>query len=104
MEHEIEIVLLPAPRPRLERGTYCLGGTFEVSPYRARCRLTCHSYVLTVAGRGLTEPGNLRLLAPRLAPRNLVSNANVWLSIRYSAPGFGVPSRHGMPLAATSSR
>ena len=32
-----------APRPRLERGTYCLGGTFEVSPGSAGCGLTYHS-------------------------------------------------------------
>jgi hypothetical protein len=47
---------LPAPRPRLERGTYCLGGTFDVSPSSARCRLTCRLAILAAAGRGLTWP------------------------------------------------
>jgi hypothetical protein len=42
-----------APRPRFERGTYCLGGTFAVSPHGVGCRLTCRSAAEAVAGCGL---------------------------------------------------
>ena len=48
--------LRPAPRPRLERGTYCLGGTFEVWLGDAGCRLTCCSAATIMAGYGLTRP------------------------------------------------
>jgi len=47
---------LPAPRPRLERGTYCLGGTFKVSPGGARCGLTRRSAAARMAGRGSVWP------------------------------------------------
>jgi len=46
-------VHLTCARPRLERGTYCLGGIFEVSPDGAGCGLTCRLAVLIVAGCGL---------------------------------------------------
>jgi hypothetical protein len=42
-----------APRPRLERGTYCLGSTFETSLSVARRGLTCRSAAATRAGCGL---------------------------------------------------
>ena len=40
------------PRPRLERGTYCLGGTFEVWHGSAGYRLTCRLAVVRIAVRG----------------------------------------------------
>ena len=44
----------------------------------------------TVSGRSWPDGArDLRSLAPRLAPRNLVSNANVRMSMRRSAAGFG---------------
>ena len=54
IEYEIKIILLPASRPRLERGTYCLGGTPVTSPDGARRGLTCCLAALTAAGCGLT--------------------------------------------------
>src|SRR6266571_6846560 len=48
--------LRPAPRPRLERGTYCLGGTFEVWPYGAGRGLTCRSAIGETAGYSLAWP------------------------------------------------
>ena len=45
-----------APRPRLERGTYCLGGTPETWPGVAGCGLTCRSAGVIIAGRGLAWP------------------------------------------------
>jgi hypothetical protein len=45
-----------APRPRLERGTYCLGGTFEAWPGGAGYRLTCCLAVVAMAGYGLARP------------------------------------------------
>src|SRR5271166_2020143 len=44
---------LSAPRPRLERGTYCLGGTPVTSLGMARHGLTCRSAAARMAGRGL---------------------------------------------------
>jgi hypothetical protein len=44
---------LSAPRPRLERGTYCLGGTFEVWPDAARHGLKCRFAEVILAGRCL---------------------------------------------------
>ncbi len=45
-----------APRPRLERGTYCLGGIPEAPPKVARHGLTCCLAVLAAAGCGQTWP------------------------------------------------
>ncbi len=44
---------LSAPRPRLERGTCCLGGTFETWPRSARRGLTCDPAAARMAGHGL---------------------------------------------------
>ena len=66
---------MSVPRARLERTTYCLGGTFPTSPDIAQCRLTG-------SGRGenrWTSPDVALCrwtLAPRLAPSDIVSNAN----------------------------
>src|SRR5256885_4813418 len=63
----------PAPydlhRPRLERGTYCLGGTFEVRPGSAGCGLTCQLAVPAVAGRGLMQAGIYGRWLPVWLPR-----------------------------------
>ena len=45
-----------ASRPRLERGTYCLGGTFETPLDDAGCGLTCCLTVAAVAACGLMSP------------------------------------------------
>jgi hypothetical protein len=45
-----------APRPRLERGTYCLGGIPERWLAVAGCGLTCRSAVARMAGCGLAWP------------------------------------------------
>jgi hypothetical protein len=50
-----ELPALSVPRPRLERGTYCSGGTFEVLPCSARCRLTCCLAAAVAAGCGLVQ-------------------------------------------------
>jgi hypothetical protein len=47
---------LPAPRPRLERGTYCLGGIPEVSPDVAGRGLMCRFVRVIMAGCGLEWP------------------------------------------------
>jgi hypothetical protein len=61
-----------SPRPRLERGTYCLGGTFEAWPHSAGCSLTCRLAPARLAGRGLARP--------RICGR--------WLPVRL--PGFSL--------------
>jgi hypothetical protein len=47
-----------APRARLERATYCSGGTFPTSPDIAWCRLTSAPAAAKIAGRSLTSPGD----------------------------------------------
>ena len=64
---------LAAPRPRLERGTYCLGGTFEVWPGGAGCGLRCQSATAGMAGCGLAWP----------------SACSRWLPVRL--PGISLP-------------
>ena len=57
-----------APRPRLERGTYCLEGTFKVWLDSARCRLTCRLVVPAMAGCGLAWPSACRRWLPVRLP------------------------------------
>ena len=45
-----------APRPRLERGTYCLGVIPETRPDVARRGLACRFAAMIMAGRGLMWP------------------------------------------------
>jgi len=66
-----------APRARLERATYCLGGIPVTRPGIALRGLTCRSGRATMARCGLASPGACGRCPPRLAPRDLVSNANV---------------------------
>src|SRR5439155_12589612 len=49
-----ELTALSASRPRLERGTYCLGDTFDVWPDGARCGLTRVLAAAMITGRSLT--------------------------------------------------
>ena len=51
-----EICSLPAPRPRLERGTYCLGGIPEAHPDVAGRGLTCRFAEVIMAGCGPMRP------------------------------------------------
>jgi hypothetical protein len=65
-----------APRPRLERGTYCLGGTFEVWPGSAGCSLTCRLAAVAMAGYGLAWPSACSRWLPVWLP-GIVGNAEV---------------------------
>ena len=55
-ESEQAFVRRAAPRPRLERGTYSLGGIPVTRPDVAPCGLTCRSAAARIAGRGLEWP------------------------------------------------
>jgi len=68
--------VLSAPRPRLERGTYCLGDNPETWPGVARCGLTCRLTAARMAGRGLAWPRACGRWLPVWLPV-IVSNANV---------------------------
>jgi hypothetical protein len=79
---------LPASRPRLERGTYCLGGTFEVWPGGARSGLTCQSATAGMAGCGLAWPSACsRWLPARLSGISL-SELTTSNRTRRQSPGF----------------
>jgi hypothetical protein len=72
-EVNFEIIYLPAllrPRARLERATYCLGGTFPASPDIALCRLTSALAAAKIAGRRLTSPGAGGRWLPVRLPRS----------------------------------
>ena len=74
----VKDIHLTAPRPRLERGTYCLGGIPETRLGISPCGLTCRSAVAAMAGRGPMRPGVWGCWLPVwLPPRNIVSSANV---------------------------
>ena len=53
---EADRAATPEGRPRLERGTYCLGGTFEACLDDATCGLTCRSVITRIARGGLRLP------------------------------------------------
>ena len=69
---------LLAPRPRLERGTYCLGGTPETSLHSAEYRLTCHFAAPTAASA-------LAMNVYRVLPPSLFEHPAAELSVDDSA-------------------
>jgi hypothetical protein len=85
-----------APRARLERATYCLGGTFPTSPDIAWCRLTSALAAVKIAGCSLMSPCVCGRWLPVWLPRDIVSDANVRV---ISAIGHA----DARPQAATSS-
>ena len=76
-----------APRPRLERGTYCLGGTFEVSLAGAGCGLTCRLAVAAIARYGLAWCSSRGRWLPVWLP-GVASNRDV-AGGGPPTPGFG---------------
>jgi hypothetical protein len=86
---------LAAPRPRLERGTYCLGGTFEVWPGGAGRGPTCHS------AAGSRDPGSAGEQVDRRPPqvKNLLKEVRVLIRRREPC-GVGSPAdRRGRGLS-----
>ena len=86
-----------APRPRLERGTYCLGGTFEVWLEGAGCCLTCHSAHMRMAGCGLTSPCSCGRWLPVWLPEILL------VMLTFGCPGHDAgagSSPYNMPRLA----
>ena len=83
-------------RSRLERGTYCLGDNFKVSPGGARRGLTCRSAQVRMAGCGLASPCACGRWLPVWLPEILLA------TLTFGCPGHDAgagssPGRHAMP-------
>jgi hypothetical protein len=80
-----------APRPRLERGTYCLGGIPQTPSDVGPRGLTCRSAAAGLAGRGLVRALACGRWLPVWLPGNLISNANVRFNT-YAGRGVAAPA------------
>jgi hypothetical protein len=83
-----------APRARLERATYCLGGDFPTSPDVAPCRLTSAPAAAKIAGRSLTSP----YAGGRWLPVWLPEKSLATLTSERSAPRLGPAHDPGWQL------
>jgi len=86
-----------APRARLERATYCLGGITVTLPEVAGCGLTCHSAVAITARCGLPSLQGCGRWLPVWLPGILLAELIFQGSAPYACRRT-TPSRHLRPV------